>query len=57
MLEAADAGTRPSRACRAVCFASAISSFTLLTGRSGLTTSTFGPDASIAIGVNDLIGS
>ena len=40
-----------------VSFASAISSFTFLAGRPGLTTSTFGPAASIAIGVKDLIGS
>ena len=37
--------------------AMASSSCTEFTGRLGLTTSTFGPEARIAIGVNDLIGS
>ena len=38
-------------------FASAIRSFTLFACTPGLTTITFGPEASAAIGVNDLMGS
>ncbi len=39
------------------CLASAISSFTELTGRPGLTASTFGPLARMPTGAKDLIGS
>ena len=37
--------------------ASAISSFVVFTGRLGWTTSTFGPEPMMPIGVNALIGS